>query len=73
VIEGDLVDRLLQFVDSLMEADAIVARMLDALDELNLARDTIVVFASEDGPEARECAHSAAACRSMSATPRNQT
>ena len=36
---------------SLMEGDAIVGRMLDALDELNLARDTTVVFASDNGPD----------------------
>ena len=34
-----------------MEGDAIVGRMLDALDELGLARDTIVVFASDNGPD----------------------
>ena len=34
-----------------MEGDAIVGRMLDALDELALARDTIVVFASDNGPD----------------------
>ena len=33
-----------------MEGDAIVGRMLDALEELGLARDTIVVFASDNGP-----------------------
>ncbi len=34
-----------------MEGDAIVGKMLDALDELGLARDTIVVFASDNGPD----------------------
>jgi arylsulfatase A-like enzyme len=43
--------RIGQFGDSLMEGDAIVGRMLDALDELGLARDTIVVFASDNGPD----------------------
>jgi arylsulfatase len=43
--------RIGQFGDSLMEGDAIVGAMLDALDELNLARDTIVVFASDNGPD----------------------
>jgi arylsulfatase len=43
--------RIGQFGDSLMEGDAIVGRMLDALDELGLARDTIVVFASDNGPQ----------------------
>jgi arylsulfatase A-like enzyme len=45
------VSRIGQFGDSLMEGDAIVGRMLDALDELGLARDTIVVFASDNGPD----------------------
>jgi arylsulfatase len=43
--------RIGQFGDSLMEGDAIVGRMLDTLDELGLARDTIVVFASDNGPQ----------------------
>ena len=43
--------RIGQFGDSLMEGDAIVGRMLDALDEFGLARDTIVVFASDNGPD----------------------
>src|SRR6516225_8544706 len=43
--------RIGQFGDSLMECDAIVGRMLDTLDELGIARDTIVVFASDNGPE----------------------
>lgn len=43
--------RIGQFGDSLMDGDAIVGRMLDALVERNLARDTIVVFASDNGPD----------------------
>ena len=43
--------RIGQFGDSLMEGDAIVGRMLDALDQLDLSRDTIVVFASDNGPD----------------------
>ena len=39
-----------QFGDSLMEGDAIVG-MLDALRELDLERDTIVVPASDNGPQ----------------------
>jgi arylsulfatase len=46
--------RIGQFGDSLMEGDAIVGRMLDALDELGLAHDTIVVFASDNGPDGPE-------------------
>jgi arylsulfatase A-like enzyme len=34
-----------------MEGDAIVGRTLDALQELELAQDTIVVFASDNGPQ----------------------
>ena len=43
--------RIGQFGDSLMEEDAIAGRMLDALQELGLAQDTIVVFASDNGPQ----------------------
>src|SRR5881409_674320 len=43
--------RIGQFGDSLMEGDAIVGRILDALQELGLAQDTIVVFASDNGPQ----------------------
>ena len=43
--------RIGQFGDSLMEGDAIVGRMLDALQELGLAQDTLVVFASDNGPQ----------------------
>jgi arylsulfatase A-like enzyme len=43
--------RIGQFGDSLMEGDAVVGRMLDGLDELGLARETIVVFASDNGPQ----------------------
>jgi arylsulfatase len=43
--------RIGQFGDSLMEGDAIVGKMLDALKELGLEQDTIVVFASDNGPQ----------------------
>lgn len=43
--------RIGQFGDSLMEGDAIVGRMLDALQEYGLVQDTIVVFASDNGPQ----------------------
>jgi arylsulfatase len=43
--------RIGQFGDSLMEGDAIVGKMLDALKELGLESDTIVVFASDNGPQ----------------------
>ena len=43
--------RIGQFGDSLMEGDAIVGKMLDALNDLGLAKDTIVVFASDNGPD----------------------
>ena len=41
--------RIGQFGDSLMEGDAIVGSMLDSLKELGLEKDTIVVFASDNG------------------------
>lgn len=43
--------RIGQFGDSLMEGDAIVGRMLDSLEELGLDKETIVVFASDNGPD----------------------
>jgi arylsulfatase A-like enzyme len=43
--------RIGQFGDSLMEGDAIVGKMLDSLKELGLEKDTIVVFASDNGPQ----------------------
>jgi arylsulfatase A-like enzyme len=43
--------RIGQFGDSLMEGDAIVGKMLDTLTDLGLAKDTIVVFASDNGPD----------------------
>lgn len=43
--------RIGQFGDSLMEGDAIVGKMLDTLKELNLENETIVVFASDNGPQ----------------------
>ncbi len=43
--------RIGQFGDSLMEGDAIVGAMLDALKELGIADDSIVVFASDNGPD----------------------
>jgi arylsulfatase A-like enzyme len=43
--------RIGQFGDSLMEGDALVGKMLDALRDLGLENDTIVVFASDNGPQ----------------------
>jgi arylsulfatase A-like enzyme len=43
--------RIGQFGDSLIEGDAIVGQMLDTLKELKLEDDTIVVFASDNGPQ----------------------
>jgi arylsulfatase A-like enzyme len=43
--------RIGQFGDSLMEGDAIVGRMLGALKDLGLDDNTIVVFASDNGPQ----------------------
>ncbi|MBY3054454.1 arylsulfatase [Rhizobium laguerreae] len=45
------VSRIGQFGDSLMEGDAIVGTMLDSLRELELEKDTIVVFASDNAPD----------------------
>ena len=43
--------RIGQFGDLLMEGDAIVGTMLDSLNELGLDKNTIVVFASDNGPD----------------------
>ena len=43
--------RIGQFGDLLMEGDAIVGSVLDSLKELGLEKDTIVVFASDNGPD----------------------
>lgn len=43
--------RIGQFGDSLMEGDAIVGKMLDTLEQLDLEENTIVVFASDNGPD----------------------
>ena len=55
--------RIGQFGDSLMEGDAIVGRMLDALQELGLAQDTIVVFASDNGPQGEVVREFGGTCR----------
>ena len=39
------------WADSLLELDADFGTLLDLLDELNLARDTMVEFADDNGPE----------------------
>jgi arylsulfatase A-like enzyme len=43
--------RIGQFGDSLMEGDAIVGKLLDSLKALGLEQDTLVVFASDNGPQ----------------------
>lgn len=43
--------RIGQFGDSLMEGDAVVGTMLDELKTLGLEKNTIVVFASDNGPD----------------------
>jgi arylsulfatase A-like enzyme len=40
------------FPDALAEMDANVGEILDAIDELNIGANTIVVFTSDNGPEA---------------------
>lgn len=47
----DGASRIGQFGDSLMEGDAVVGKMLDSLKGLGLEKDTIVVFASDNGPD----------------------
>lgn len=42
-----------EFADSMVEMDHRVGQMLDALDALGLAGDTLVIFASDNGPEFR--------------------
>jgi arylsulfatase A-like enzyme len=43
--------RIGQFGDSLIEGDAVVGTLLDALENLGLKDNTIVVFASDNGPQ----------------------
>ncbi|MBA2953229.1 sulfatase-like hydrolase/transferase [Nocardioides sp. MAH-18] len=40
-----------EWADSLLELDADFGRLLDLLDELGIADDTVVVFAGDNGPE----------------------
>ncbi len=42
-----------EFADSMVELDHRVGQMVDAIDALGLARDTLVIFASDNGPEFR--------------------
>lgn len=42
-----------EFADSMIEMDHRVGQMLDAVDELGLADDTLFIFASDNGPEFR--------------------
>jgi arylsulfatase len=41
------------FADSMVEMDFRTGQMLDALDRLGIADDTLVIFASDNGPEFR--------------------
>ncbi len=43
-----------KWADILAQTDAYVGRILDVLDELKVADDTIVIFTSDNGPEAQE-------------------
>ncbi len=47
----DGASRIGQFGNSLMEGDAIVGKMLNSLNDLGLEKDTVVVFASDNGPD----------------------
>ncbi|MBC7779326.1 MAG: arylsulfatase [Proteobacteria bacterium] len=42
-----------EFADAMVEMDFRVGSMLDALDRLDLARNTLVLFGSDNGPEFR--------------------
>jgi len=42
-----------EFADSMVELDHRVGQMVDALDALGVSRDTLVIFASDNGPEFR--------------------
>ena len=43
-----------KWADILAQIDAYVGRLLDTLDELQVADDTIVIFTSDNGPEGQE-------------------
>lgn len=43
--------------DFLFEMDAVVGALLDTLEELDLAEDTLVVFTSDNGPEIASVVH----------------
>jgi len=47
----DLRSQMRVFCASLTDLDTQIGRLLDALDELGLADDTIIVFSSDNGPE----------------------
>jgi arylsulfatase A-like enzyme len=42
-----------EFADSVMEMDFRVGQIVDAIDALNLNDDTLIIFASDNGPEFR--------------------
>jgi len=42
-----------EFADAMVEMDFRVGQMLDAIDRLGIAADTLVIFASDNGPEFR--------------------
>lgn len=42
-----------EFADSMVEMDHRVGQILDEIEKLKIARDTLVVFASDNGPEFR--------------------
>jgi len=47
----NLTSQMKIFCASLTDLDTQIGRLLDALDELNLARNTLVFFSSDNGPE----------------------
>jgi arylsulfatase A-like enzyme len=55
----DLGGQMRVFCASLTDLDTQIGRLLDALDELGLAEDTLIVFSSDNGPEDYRIANAA--------------
>jgi arylsulfatase A-like enzyme len=63
--------RIGQFGDSLVEGDAAVGAMLDALNALGLEDNTIVAFASDNGPEGPGARDFGATCQTWGCQDRS--
>jgi len=57
--EGNYRDAMLIWYSVLTRMDRHIGRLLTALDELNLAENTIVIFTSDNGPESSAMPHTA--------------